>query len=465
MVAGSGGGLMVPYDYDLVTLGAGSGGVRASRLAGGYGARVAVVEESRVGGTCVMRGCVPKKLLIYGAEFARHIQDARGYGWDIRDAGFDWPTLVAGKNRELDRLEVVYRNTLKSNHVELVEGRGRIIDPHTVEVNGRHITTQRILVAVGGWPVLPSIPGVEHAITSNEALDLPRLPNSMVIVGGGFIAVEFAGIFRSLGSAVTLVIRADNILRGFDQDIREHLVAELERQGIVVCRKSHVQSIHCEKDDRRMVTLQDGRVLSCDQVMYATGRAPNMAGLGLEKVGVALDPKTGAVQVDAYSRTSVDSIWAVGDVTNRINLTPVAIREGACFAETEFNNNPMTPDHANVASAVFSQPSVGTVGMTEEQARARGPVDVYMTRFRPMKNTLSGREERTMMKLLVDRVAQVVIGVHMVGPDAPEIIQGLAIAVKAGLTKKDFDSTVGIHPTAAEEFVTLRTPLPDPVPL
>lgn len=456
---------MASYDYDLVTLGAGSGGVRASRLAGGYGARVAVIEESRVGGTCVMRGCVPKKLLIYGAEFARHLQDARGYGWDIGDARFDWPTLVAVKNRELDRLEAVYRNTLKSNHVELVEGRGKLVDPHTVEVNGRRMTAQRILVAVGGWPVLPSIPGVEHVITSNEALDLPRLPDSIVIVGGGFIAVEFAGIFRSLGSAVTLVIRADTILRGFDQDIREHLVAELEHQGITVCRKSQVQSIHREAGDRRMVRLQDGRALACDQVMYATGRAPNTAGLGLKEVGVALDPGTGAVQVDAWSRTSVDSIWAVGDVTNRINLTPVAIREGACFAETEFNNNPMDPDHANVASAVFSQPAVGTVGLTEEQARARGPVDVYVTRFRPMKNTLSGREERTMMKLLVDRATQVVIGAHMVGPDAPEIIQGLAIAVKAGLTKRDFDATVGIHPTAAEEFVTLRTPLPDPVSL
>ncbi|NKD76182.1 glutathione-disulfide reductase [Haematospirillum sp. H1815] len=454
---------MAAFEYDLVTLGAGSGGVRASRLASGYGARVAVIEESRVGGTCVVRGCVPKKLLIYGAEFARSFQDACGYGWAVGDVHLDWPALVASKNRELDRLEAVYRNTLKSNHVELVEGRGRLVDPHTVEVNGRRMTAQRILVAVGGWPVLPDIPGVEHAITSNEALDLPRLPDSIVIVGGGFIAVEFAGLFRALGCAVTLVIRADNILRGFDQDIREHLVAELEHQGIAICRKSQVQSIRCEKDGRRMVTLQDGRILACEQVMYATGRAPNTAGLGLEEAGVALDPRTGAVQVDAWSRTNVSSIWAVGDVTNRINLTPVAIREGACFAETEFNNNPMTPDHANVASAVFSQPAVGMVGLTEEQARARGPVDVYVTRFRPMKNTLSGREERTMMKLLVDRATQVVIGAHMVGPDAPEIIQGLAIAVKASLTKKDFDATVGIHPTAAEEFVTLRTPRPDPV--
>ncbi|WP_019643490.1 glutathione-disulfide reductase [Novispirillum itersonii] len=453
---------MSEFEYDLITLGAGSGGVRASRLAGGYGAKVAVIEESRIGGTCVMRGCVPKKLLIYGAHFAEDLEDAKGYGWSAGDVRFDWPTLIANKNRELDRLEGIYRNILRNNKVELIEGRGRVIDAHTVEVNGRRLTTKRILVAVGGWPMLPEIPGISHAITSNEALDLPQLPKDIVIVGGGFIAVEFAGIFRALGASVTIVIRADNILRGFDQDIRADLATELERKGIRIRRRTEVQSIEKQADGRLSVLLTTGEAEACDQVMYATGRVPNTKGLGLEEAGVALDPRTGAVRVDAYSRTNVPGIWAVGDVTDRINLTPVAIREGACFAETEFNNNPQSPDHDAVPSAVFSQPPVGTVGLTEEAARARGKVDVYVTRFRPMKYTLSGREEKTMMKLIVDRATQVVIGAHMVGPDAPEIIQGIGIAVKAKLTKKDFDSTVGIHPTAAEEFVTLRTPVPDP---
>lgn len=453
---------MSDFDYDLITLGAGSGGVRASRLAGGYGAKVAVIEESRIGGTCVMRGCVPKKLLIYGAHVAEDLEDAKGYGWSVGEVRFDWPTLIANKNRELDRLEGIYRNILRNNKVELIEGRGRVVDPHTVEVNGRRLTTKRILVAVGGWPMLPQIPGISHAITSNEALDLPQLPKDIVIVGGGFIAVEFAGIFRALGASVTIVIRADTILRGFDQDIRADLAVELERKGIRIRRRTEVQSIEKQADGRLSVLLTTGETETCDQVMYATGRVPNTRGLGLEEAGVALDPRSGAVKVDAYSRTNVPSIWAVGDVTDRINLTPVAIREGACFAETEFNNTPMSPDHDAVPSAVFSQPPVGTVGLTEEAARARGKVDVYVTRFRPMKYTLSGREEKTMMKLIVDRATQVVIGAHMVGPDAPEIIQGIGIAVKAKLTKKDFDSTVGIHPTAAEEFVTLRTPLPDP---
>lgn len=455
---------MTDFDYDLITLGAGSGGVRASRLAGGYGARVAVIEESRIGGTCVMRGCVPKKLLIYGAHFAEDMEDAKGYGWSVGSVSFDWSALIAGKNRELDRLEGIYRRILRDNKVDLVEGRGRVVGPHTVEVNGKRLTAARILVAVGGWPMLPAIPGIENAITSNEALDLPELPKEIVIVGGGFIAVEFTGIFHALGSKVTLVIRADNILRGFDQDIRTDLAVELERKGIHIRRKAEVESIEKRDDGSLSVLLTTGDELACDQVMYATGRVPNTKGLGLAEVGVELDPRSGAVKVDAFSRTSVPSIWAVGDVTDRINLTPVAIREGACFAETEFNGNPMSPDHEAVASAVFSQPPVGTVGLSEEAARARGPVDVYVTRFRPMKYTLSGREEKTMMKLIVDRTSQVVMGAHMVGPDSPEIIQGIGIAVKARLTKKDFDSTVGIHPTAAEEFVTLRTPLPDPSP-
>lgn len=453
---------MARYDYDLITIGAGSGGVRASRLAGGYGAKVAVVESSRVGGTCVLRGCVPKKLLIYGAHFAEDLEDAKGYGWTVGDVSFDWKTLIANKNRELERLEGIYRRILRDNNVELVEGRGVIADPHTVEVNGRTMTAERILVAVGGWPIMPDIPGIEHVITSNEALELPELPRDMVIVGGGYIAVEFAGIFNALGVETTLIIRGDNILRGFDSDVRSDLAHELERKGIKIRRETRVRSIEKCPDGRYSILTDDGTEQICGLVMYATGRAPNTRGLGLEEAGVALDPSSGAVKVDEWSRSSVDSIWAIGDVTDRVNLTPVALNEGRCFAETEFNGNPMKMDHANVPAAVFSQPPVGTVGLSEQEARKRGAVDIYLSRFRPMKYTLSGREEKAMMKLVVDRATQKVVGAHMVGVDAPEIIQGIAIAVKAGLTKAQFDATVGIHPTAAEEFVTMREPVPEP---
>lgn len=455
---------MGSYDYDLITIGAGSGGVRASRLAGGYGAKVAVIEESRVGGTCVMRGCVPKKLLIYGAHFAEDIEDAKGYGWTVGDVSFDWKTLIANKNRELERLEGIYKRILRDNNVELIEGRGTVVDAHTVEVGGRRLTAERILIAVGGWPSLPQIPGIEHAITSNEALDLPELPKEMVIVGGGYIAVEFAGIFNGLGVQTTLIVRGDNILRGFDADVRSDLAHELERKGIRIRRDCRVKSIEKMADGRFSLLTDDGTEQICGAVMYATGRAPKVKGLGLEEAGVALDDRSGAIKVDEWSRTSVPSIWAIGDVTDRVNLTPVAINEGRCFAETEFNDNPITMDHANVPAAVFSQPPIGSVGLTEHDARAKGPVDVYLSRFRPMKYTLSGREEKTLMKLIVDRKTQVVVGAHMVGIDAPEIIQGIGIAVKAGLTKQQFDATVGIHPTAAEEFVTMRNPLPDPCP-
>ncbi|MFA7430979.1 MAG: glutathione-disulfide reductase [Rhodospirillaceae bacterium] len=452
------------YDYDLITIGAGSGGVRASRLAGGYGAKVAVIEESRVGGTCVMRGCVPKKLLIYGAHFAEDIEDAKGYGWTVGDVSFDWKTLIANKNRELDRLEGIYKRILRDNNVELIEGRGTVVDAHTVDVGGRKLTAERILVAVGGWPSLPNIPGIEYAITSNEALDLPELPKEIVIVGGGYIAVEFAGIFNALGADTTLIVRGDNILRGFDADVRTDLAHELQRKGIKIRRDCQVKSIEKIGAGRYSILTDDGTEQICGAVMYATGRAPNVKGLGLEEAGVVLDARSGAIKVDAWSRTSVPSIWAVGDVTDRVNLTPVAINEGRCFAETEFNNNPITMDHANIPAAVFSQPPIGTVGLPEHEARARGPVDVYLSRFKPMRYTLSGREEKTLMKLIVDRATQIVIGAHMVGVDAPEIIQGIGIAVRAGLTKQQFDATVGIHPTAAEEFVTMRNPIPDPCP-
>jgi len=451
------------YDYDLITIGAGSGGVRASRLAGGYGARVAVVEEKAPGGTCVLRGCVPKKLLIYGAHFAEEVEDAAGYGWTVGQVSFDWPTLIANKNKELQRLEGIYERILRDNNVDLLKGRGTLVDAHTVQVGDKTYTAEKILIAVGGWPTLPAIPGIEHAITSNEALDLPELPKEIVIVGGGYIAVEFAGIFNAPGAKTTIVIRGDNILRGFDADVRSDLSHEMERKGIRIIRDTRVVSIEKCGDSKFSLLLDNEEELACvGAVMYATGRAPNTRGLGLENAGVKVHDKTGAVIVDEWSRTNVPNIFAIGDVTDRINLTPVALNEGLCFAETEFNNNPRKMSHENVPAAVFSQPPVGTVGLTEEQARRKGKVDIYVSRFRPMKYTLSGREEKALMKLVVDRASQKVVGAHMVGVDAPEIIQGIGIAVKAGLTKQDFDATVGIHPTSAEEFVTMRVPLPDP---
>ncbi|MCA1940145.1 MAG: glutathione-disulfide reductase [Caenispirillum bisanense] len=454
---------MAQYDYDLITIGAGSGGVRATRLAGGWGHKVAIVESSRVGGTCVMRGCVPKKLLVYGAHFAEDFEDAKGYGWTLGDVSFDWPTLVGNKNKELDRLQGVYERILRDNKVELLRGRGVIVDPHTVEVDGQRHTAEKILIAVGGWPTLPDIPGIEHAVTSNEALDLSDLPKRVTIVGGGYIAVEFAGIFHALGSQVTQVIRKEMILRGFDGTIRAALQDELIRQGIDLRCETTVRSIEKTPSGAFNIRFAGGDEHETDLVMYATGRAPNTKGLGLEEVGVEMRDN-GAIVVDEHARTSVDSIFAIGDVTDRVNLTPVAINEGRCFAETFFHDNPMTMDYTNIASAVFSQPPVGSVGMSEEEARRRGKVKIFISRFRPMKYTLSGREERTVMKLIVDAETDVVLGAHMVGVDAPEIVQGIAIALKCGATKKQFDATVGIHPTAAEEFVTMREPIPDPSP-
>jgi len=450
---------MPKFDYDLLVIGAGSGGVRAARIAAQLGAKVAIVESSRVGGTCVMRGCIPKKLLVYGAHFAEDIEDAKGYGWSIGRVAFDWRALVAAKNKELDRLEGVYTRILRENKVTLIPGRAWLADSHTIEIAGATRTAAHILIATGGWPSLPDIPGVEHAITSNEALDLPDLPKRIAIVGGGYIAVEFAGIFRALGAQVTIVIRAGNILRGFDEDVRDTLADEMAKKDIVIKRECKVRSI--EKQVRGFsVRLAGGETIETDAVMYATGRAPNTKDLGLADVGVKLNDK-GAVEVDGYSRSSVEHIFAVGDVTNRINLTPVAIAEGAAVARTLFGPAPMAMDHANVPSAVFSQPPIGAVGLTEAKARERGAIDVYLARFKPLKHTLSGRDEKTMIKLVVDRATDMVLGCHMVGADAPEIIQGLAVAVKGGATKAQFDATIGIHPTAAEEFVTLREKRPD----
>ena len=453
---------MPQYDYDLITIGAGSGGVRASRLAGKYGARVAIVENSRVGGTCVMRGCVPKKLLVYGAHFAHHFDDAIGFGWHVNGATHDWGAMIAAKNKELDRLEGIYGRLLRDANVNVITGRGVVADPHTVEVDGKRYTAERILIGTGGWPVVPDFPGKEHVITSNEALDLPQRPKRIVIVGGGYIAVEFAGIFNALGSEVTLIIRRGAILRGFDLDVRSALTDELTKKGIKIHRDCTVRSVE-KTASGYSVSFDMAEEMETDCVMYATGRAPATKGLGLGQVGVKMR-ESGAVLVDEHSRTNVESIFAIGDVTNRINLTPVAINEGRCFAETFYNKNPMVMDHTNVPAAVFSQPPVSVVGLTEEDARKHHKVRLFITRFKPLKHTLSGRDERVMMKLVVDKETDRVLGCHMVGEDAPEVIQGFAVALKCGATKKQFDETVGIHPTAAEEFVTMREPVPEKDP-
>jgi glutathione reductase (NADPH) len=449
---------LTQFDYDLFVIGAGSGGVRAARVAAGFGARVAVAEADRPGGTCVIRGCVPKKLLVYAAHFREELEDAAAYGWTA-DATFSWPTLIANKDREIARLEDIYRTLLKSAGASLYEGRATLVDPHTVEIAARRYTARHVLVATGGRPVRPEIPGAEFAITSDEAFQLAELPRRVLIVGGGYIGVEFGGIFHGLGAEVTIAYRGEQILRGFDDDVRHHLHDELVRKGFDVRLQCDLRTIERRGDGSlaaTIVTAGAPQQLELDAVMFATGRQPDTAGLGLEAAGVRIDAN-GAVIVDEYSRSSVPNIHAVGDVTNRVALTPVAIREGAAVATTLFGGRPVAMDHRDVPHAVFSQPPVGTVGLSEAEAStAYAAVDVYTATFRPLKYTLSGRNERTLVKLVVDAASQRVVGAHMVGPDAPEIIQGIAIAVKAGLTKEQFDATVAVHPTAAEEFVTLR---------
>jgi len=446
---------MPRYDFDLLTIGAGSGGVASSRRAGSYGARVAICEELRVGGTCVLRGCIPKKLLVYGAQFADAFADAEGFGWTVPPADFDWPKLIEAKDKEIGRLSQIYINMLNNAGVEIIDGHAALTDPHSVEVAGRTYTAENILIATGSWPETPNLPGIEHVISSNEALDLKKLPSRIVIVGGGYIAVEFAGIFSGFGSEVVELIRRPELLYGFDDDIRVALGEEMRLRGVDIRGRTQVAQI--DKTARGyLVTTTAGNTIETDLVMYATGRRPNTKGMGLAEVGVRIN-EAGAVIVDEWQRSSVPNIYAIGDVTDRINLTPVAIAEGRAIAETLYNNNPTKMDHTHVPSAVFSQPPIGAVGLTEERAcREYGEVDVYMARFKPMKNTLSGREERTLMKLVVDANTDRVLGCHMLGPDAPEIIQGLAVAVKCGATKRQFDQTVGIHPSAAEEFVTMR---------
>mgnify|MGYP000173939177 CR=1 FL=1 len=451
---------MAGYDYDLFVIGGGSGGVRGARMAAATGAKVAIAESYRYGGTCVIRGCVPKKLLSYASHFHEDFEDAAGFGWTVPEASFDWAKLIASKDKEIDRLEGIYQTLLKNAGVEFFHGHARLLDAHTVEVGERKFTAQTILIATGGTPTFPMEPGWEHGISSNEAFHLTELPKRAVIYGGGFIAVEFAGIFNGLGSEVTQVYRGPQILRGFDDDIRNTLAGEIVKKGVNLVVETTIDRIEKRETDL-LVHLSDGSEVECDLVMAATGRSPNVHNLGLEEVGVEL-ARNGAIKVDEFSKTTVDNIYAVGDVTDRINLTPVAIQEAMAFVDTVFRDMPRAMDHADVPSAVFSHPPVGTVGLTELQAREKyGALDIYRSTFRPMKHTLSGRDEKSMMKLIVDRASQKVVGVHMVGLDAPEIVQGMAIAIKAGATKQIFDATVGIHPTAAEEFVTMREPLPD----
>lgn len=444
------------YDFDLFVLGAGSGGVRASRISAKAGARVAIAEESRVGGTCVIRGCIPKKLLVYASHFSGDFEDSRNFGWSVDVKGFDWKKLIDNKDKEIDRLNGIYKNLLAGSGVKLIEGRATLVDAHTVKVGDATYTAENILVAVGSWPWLPTIPGIEHAITSNEALELQELPKHAIIVGAGYIACEFATIFSGCGAKVTQIFRKPYVLTGFDNDVQLAVMDEAKKQGINFMPSTQVTAI--EKTDAGYVCqLDNGQTVTGDVVMYATGRVPNSANLGLENAGVKTDQQ-GAIVVDEWSRTSVPSIYAVGDITNRINLTPVALAEGHALADTLYNNLPRTADHTNVPSAVFTSPPVSCVGYTETQARqVYGEIDVYVSKFTPLRHTLSKRDEKTFMKLIVDRKTDRVVGAHMVGADAPEIIQGVAIAVKCGATKKQFDSTVGLHPSAAEEFVTMRT--------
>lgn len=448
------------YDYDLFVIGAGSGGVRAARFAAGYGARVAVAESRYLGGTCVNVGCVPKKLLVYGAHFAEDFEQASGFGWSLGEANFDWKTLIANKNREIQRLNGIYRNLLTNSGVSLFEGHARIVDAHTVEVNGQRLSTERILIATGGWPQIPDIPGREHAISSNEAFFLEQLPKRVLVVGGGYIAVEFASIFHGLGAQTSLLYRGELFLRGFDGSVREHLRDELSKKGVDLQFNADIASIERQDDGSLAATLKDGRVLHADCVFYATGRRPMLDNLGLENVEVKLD-KRGHIEVDELFQTSTPSILAIGDVIGRVQLTPVALAEGMAVARRLFKPEEYRPlDYRMIPTAVFSLPNIGTVGLSEEQAVEAGHrVQVFESRFRPMKLTLTECQERTLMKLVVDAETDRVLGCHMVGPEAGEIVQGLAIALKAGATKQVFDETIGVHPSAAEEFVTLRTPV------
>jgi glutathione reductase (NADPH) len=450
---------MADFDVDLFVVGAGSGGVRAARIASGHGAKVVIAEEFRVGGTCVIRGCVPKKLMVYASRFRDDFEDAQGFGWSVKEPVFDWPSLVAAKEKEISRLSNLYRTNLDKSGVTIVDSRAFVEGPHHVRLaaDGRLITAKYILIATGGAPVLePEIPGREFTITSNEIFDLPRLPKRMLIVGGGYIGVEFASIFARLGTEVTLTVRAPNVLRGFDEDMRTGVRDALERAGVHF--KFGTLPCRIEKTAEGLsVSLTSGASILVDEILIATGRRPNTAGLGLEQAGVALC-ENGAVKVDRFSKSNIDSIYAVGDVTDRVALTPVAIREGHAFADTIFGGKPEAVDYSNIPTAVFTTPELGTVGLTEAQARETyDVVDIYSASFWPLKATLSGRADKTLMKIIVDGASDRVLGVHILGDDAGEMAQLLGIAVKLGARKADFDATVALHPTSAEELVTMRT--------
>ena len=448
------------YEFDLFVIGAGSGGVRAARFAAGFGVKVAVAESRYLGGTCVNVGCVPKKLLVYGAHFAEDFEQASGFGWSLGEANFDWATLIANKDREIHRLNGIYRNLLVNSGVTLMEGHAKLTGPNEVEVNGQRHTAKHILIATGGWPQIPEIPGHELAISSNEAFFLKELPKRVLVVGGGYIAVEFAGIFHGLGAQTSLLYRGDMFLRGFDGAVRKHLHDELTKRGMDVQFNADIARIDKQADGSLKATLKDGRELEADCVFYATGRRPMLDNLGLENTGVKLD-KRGFVQVDDLYQSTEPSILAIGDVIGRVQLTPVALAEGMAVARRLFKPEQYRPvDYRMIPTAVFSLPNIGTVGLSEEQAIEDGhKVQIFESSFRPMKLTLTECQERTLMKLVVDADTDKVLGCHMVGPEAGEIVQGLAIALKAGATKQHFDETIGVHPTAAEEFVTMRTPV------
>ncbi|WP_315739636.1 glutathione-disulfide reductase [Bradyrhizobium sp. SZCCHNR1093] len=450
---------MAEFDVDLFVIGGGSGGVRAARIAAGYGARVMVAEEYRMGGTCVIRGCVPKKLFVIGSHVRQEIADAAGFGWTIPTATFDWPTLIRNKDKEIVRLEAAYTSNVEKSGAKIVKTRAVLEDAHTVRLTtGETVRAKYILIATGGAPNHGTpIPGIEHVISSNEAFHLDELPRRILIQGGGYIALEFACIFANFGSDVTVVYRGDNILRGFDEDVRKHVRSEMEKEGITILTGCTVTSV--DKHGQDYTThLSNGSSIASDKVMFAIGRHPAVANLGLEKAGVAINPRNGGIAVDAFSQSSVPSIYAIGDVTHRFNLTPVAIREGHAFADTVFGGKTVRVDHADIPTAVFCQPEVGTVGLTETQARELyDRVDIYKTNFRPIKATMSGRDTRVLMKLVVDGASDRVLGCHIVGDMAAEITQAVAIAIKMKATKADFDATIALHPSAAEELVTMRT--------
>ena len=446
---------MNQYDYDLFVIGAGSGGVRAANTASGHGVRVAIAEQRYIGGTCVNVGCVPKKLFVYASQFQDQFDAAAGFGWTVGKSVFNWTSLIANKDQEIERLHAAYSDRLRKSGVSILTGRAQVLDAHTVAVDDKKYSAERILITTGGWPFVPDIPGKQHIVTSNDMFFLKQLPKRIIIIGGGYIAVEFAGILHGLGVNTTICHRGDKLLSGFDEDLRDFLAQVMIKKNIKLLFNTDIEAIE-SAGDCLAVRLIDGSKMNTDLVMYATGRTPNSSGFGLEALGVKLDNE-GAIKVNDDYQTNVPSIYALGDVTNRVNLTPVAIAEGMALVNKLYGNQPRPVDYDNIPTAVFCQPNIGTVGLTEAQAREKYPdIDIYKTRFTPIKNTLSDVDEKTLMKMIVERSTDRVVGMHMIGTDAPEIIQGMAVAIRAGATKAVFDSTIGIHPTAAEEFVTLR---------